>query len=358
MIKKSLLVALLIFLTLLSSCKHNPTAPELVLGSRDYVWQLDTLDMPMNYIESVWGASPNDVWAVGAGGTESDRLLHYDGAKWSTYNKEIIWCTGNTLFGFSANDVWMGGGGGWVSKGAAIWHYDGVKWSPNYINDIDGAWSIQVVDIWGTNPNDLYASGVISFFDGKTDDFRGFVLHFDGKSWQEVVRVGPLNSQFLRIRKERNKLYVLSFRNGIISNDTDAFEFYQVIGEELREIYSTPGLANLNIIDKKVYFVVGESVYRHSDGSLVKQFSFDDPQLNFKVYGIHGRNEIDVFVSMKEGIAHYNGEDTQYLYKFPVAQMGGINEPIIFDKEVFFCIRNPAGGASAYNLMLHGKLKE
>lgn len=357
MIRKCLLIALVGATILPSACEHNPTAPELVPGRRDYIWQLDTLDMPMNYIAAVWGASPNDVWAVGAGGTYRDRLLHYDGKTWSTYDKEPIWCTGNTLFGFAANDVWMGGGAGWLAHGAGIWHYDGVEWSQHHVYNIPGSYSMHVQNIWGTAPNDVYASGLISFYDGQTDDFRGFVLHFDGRRWQEVIKVGPFNSQFLRIRKEGDRLYVQSFRNGIISG-TNADIFYEVDRNELKELYSTSGIASLSAIDGNVYFTIENDIYRISGGNLVKVLSFDDPQRDTTVWGIHGRTAIDFFVGTRDGIAHYDGGDLEYLYKYPMTNMGYINEPMIFDKEVFYSVRNPAGGASAYNLMLRGKLND
>lgn len=313
----------------------------------------------MNYIGAVWGASPNDVWAVGAGGTEHERLLHHDGVTWSTYKKEVIWCTGNTLFGFSANDIWMGGGGGWLEHGAGIWHYDGVKWSQNYVYDVEGSYDVQVDDIWGTGPNDIYASGTISFFDGKTDDFRGFLLHYDGKRWQEIVRVGPINSQFLRVRKERDRVYVHSFGSGGGSSAYETATFYEVKDKQLKEIYST-SLANIywaNLCSAagKVYFVIDKAVFRYSNENLIKQVSFEFPQFESH---ISGRNDLDFFVGMKDGIAHYDGTDTQYLYRFPVASMGQMNDPAIFEKEVFFCILNLPAELNARNLMLHGRFKE
>ena len=81
------------FLMLMIYCTKDMTSPEiehLTPGSRNYTWELDTLAMPMNYISSVWGASPTDVWAVGGGGTYKDRLQHYDGETWSAYTKESI----------------------------------------------------------------------------------------------------------------------------------------------------------------------------------------------------------------------------------------------------------------------------
>ncbi len=132
----------------LTVCNKHPTSPEpLKPGSRNYIWKLDTLNMPKNYISSVWGAAPNDVWVIGAGGTHKDRLLHYDGEQWSTYKNEPINCSGTTLYGFSANDIWMGGQGGWGVHGASIWHYDGTHWSQNYVYDIEGSYIILVQDI-------------------------------------------------------------------------------------------------------------------------------------------------------------------------------------------------------------------
>ena len=161
-----------------------------------------------NYISSIWGATPDDVWAIGGGGTQYDRLLHYDGTKWSTYTKEVIWCSGLTLFGFSADDVWMGGGAGWLERGAGIWHYDGVEWKQNYVYSLEETYySITIEDIWGSNSNDVYACGEITFYDStnNSNNWRGFVLHYNGKAWEEIARADN-NSQFIKIRKEKTKI--------------------------------------------------------------------------------------------------------------------------------------------------------
>jgi len=312
----------------------------------------------MNYINTIWGASPNDVWATGGGGTQDDRLLHYDGTKWSTYTKETIWCSAFTLFGFSADNVWMGGGAGWLAHGAGIWHYNGVEWSQNYVYDIEGSYSIKVEDIWGTNPNDVYACGAIGFHEeGKTDFWWGFVLHFDGKNWKEVVRA-QFNSQFLRVRKNHNRVIVQSFEIGDTSSAQDVIAFYQVKTNKLIKLFSTTleniYLASLHVINNKTYFVIGPDVYEYlATGKMVKRLSF--PQSEFQCY-ICGRTEADLFVFMKDGIAHYNGVDLQYLYKFPTARMSGVNDPMIFKKEVFFCIDNPLGSIYTRNMILHGRL--
>lgn len=352
--KRTWLPLCLIFLSFaLTVCNKQPTAPEPPEpGSRNYTWKLDTLNMPMNYINTIWGASPNDVWATGGGGTEHDRLLHYDGTKWSTYTKETIWCSAFTLFGFSADNVWMGGGAGWLAHGAGIWHYNGVEWSQNYVYDIEGSYSMSVEDIWGTTPNDVYACGKIVYDDGKNGLCQGFVLHFDGKNWKEVVRA-QFNSQFLRIRKEQKKLYVQSCE--VIDCAVESVTFYEVGNRELIKIYSVK-LDNIywashNVINGKVYFVIGQNIYRYLNGKMVEQLSI--PFSNFRCQ-IWGRNDLDLFFPMKDGLVHYNGMDMEYIYKFPSEAMNFMGNPIIFEEDIFLCTWDKGG--PWYNMVLHGRL--
>ena len=56
---------------------------------------------------------------------------------------------------------------------------------------------------------------------------------------------------------------------------------------------------------------------------------------------------------MTDGLMHYNGTDFQYLINFPTSI--STRSSILFDKEVFFAIYL---GATAKNVVLHGRLKE
>src|SRR4030067_3774830 len=157
---RKLLLTFFTLILLFNFCQRikDPISPQPNPGRRNNVWKLDTLNMPMNYISSVWGAAPNDIWAIGSGGTYKDRLLHYDGINWSTYSKEAVLLCGFTIFGFNADNVWMGGGSE-VSRSAAIWHYNGTVWSENYVYDVESSYIMEVYDIWGLNQNDIYACG-------------------------------------------------------------------------------------------------------------------------------------------------------------------------------------------------------
>ncbi|MDZ7342093.1 MAG: hypothetical protein ONB27_12120 [candidate division KSB1 bacterium] len=349
--KKTWLPASLIVLCFaLTGCNNNPIAPEpLEPGSRNYTWKLDTLDMAMNSIRSIWGASPNDVWVTGGGWTEQANLLNYDGTNWLTYKNEPIWFSPFTLFGFSADNIWMGGSAEWFGRGARIWHYDGVQWSQNYIYDVKAHFIIRVIDIWGTSPNHVYACGYIIFCDGINATYRGFVLHFDGKNWEEVVRA-QVDSQFLTIRKEQDRVYIQS-----LNPDKKAMIFYQLKNRKLKEIFSVNldkvSWASHNIINGNVYFAIGQNVYRYLNGEIIKQFSI--PYSDFECQ-IWGRHELDLFLPMKDGLVHYNGRDMKYIYKFPSKGMKFIGPPIIFEKDLFICAEYKGG--QRYNLVLHGWL--
>lgn len=354
MIHKTLLLTLLGILLGFCFCEKTPTQPEPEPGKRNYVWELDTLNMPMNYLSSVWGASPDDVWAIGGGGTQYDRLLHYDGIEWSTYTKEVIWCSGQTLFGFSTDDVWMGGGAGWLEHGAGIWHYDGVEWKQNYVYSIQETYyDIEVDNIWGTGPDDVYACGTIGFYDGTNSSYKGFVLHYDGVKWQEIARA-DFNSQFLRIRAENNMVYVFSYGINYETGDGDV-EFYQVKDNELQQIYfskeSEINWAGLSTINGKVYFTIGNDVYYFRNNDFKKFISIN---LDDFYRPIFGRNEKDIFIVMKDGIVHYNGTDIEYIYKLPSDNIRFTGDPLILEKDIFFSARLPG----PFELVLHGKLVE
>lgn len=348
--QKILIIVLAVVVIITGSCKDDGTGPEnLEPGRRDYTWTVDTLNMPMNFISAIWGSSPNDVWTVGGGGEDEDRLLHYDGNKWSTYKNESILCTGETIYGFSADNVWMGGG-----NDGRIWHYDGNKWSENYRYIVEGAYNVGINDIWGTQPNDVYACGITTSVISGITRWQGFILHFNGYTWQEVVRVS-FNSQFIKIRSEQNKTYVFAIRRSAEISDT--ISFYQLNGNELKEIYSASEeeitFGNFVIIDNQLYFWISNTVYFYRNNTFIKQFSIDNP--NWWYY-IFGRNSKDIFVSMRNGLAHYNGMNIEYLFKYPNIYhkiIGG--EPATFEKELFIGFYDMNLNK---NLILHGKLKE
>jgi hypothetical protein len=368
---QNVLVLLLLSLILINfSCRDNPTgsqANEPQPGRRDYVWTLDTLNMPVNYLSAIWGATPSDVWAVGPGGTYSNRLQHFDGKKWSAYNKEPILCEGRALYGFGENDIWMGGESD-ATPGATIWHYDENQWTQNYNYNVAGAYSVDIRDIWGLRSNNVFACGIISYPGsypgGLADSLQGFVLHFDGSEWKEVAK-GDLNYQFLTIRSECTtsnillnqdyESYIFGYKLSNISDDSAIVAFYELDGNKLNKIYSNKVgkiyWGGISEIDNQVYFLISQDVYKYINGSLAKQFGLSNPNFGYQLWG---RNPEDIFVRMTDGIAHYDGTDIEYLYKFPPT-LSETESPTIFQNDVFFCIWDESG-PQIVNEILHGKL--
>lgn len=350
--------ALVLVLTSAYFSCDNPTGPiEEQPGRRDYVWTVDTLDMPMNYLSTVWGSSPNDVWAGGAGGTEYDRLWHYDGNKWKVYNKGPIYCTLNTLYGFSSNNVWMGGGDG------RIWHYDGNRWSQNFRVKVDGSYSISVDNMWGNSSNDIYACGTIFYNMGSVYDtlkLKGFVLHYDGSIWKEIVK-GPEGFQFLYIKGEAfirfisgsGNVYVYAYN--VSKTGDDSVAFYELNGSNLKKIYSNSlgkiSGANFALISGKLFFLIGSDVYRYVEEDFIKQFSVSN--INFGYY-IFGRTSKDIFINMNDGLAHFNGDNIQYILKYP-SNWNIISGQVLFENELFSGFVDSDNNR---NLVLIGKLKK
>ncbi|MFC1639803.1 Ig-like domain-containing protein [Gemmatimonadota bacterium] len=108
-------------------------------------------------LSGVWGASPDDVYAVGDHGT----IVHYDGTDWreqssgTTEHLTDVWGTG-------ASDVYA------VGVHGTILHFDGTGW-----REQSSGTTLLLMAVWGTSPNDVYVVGD-----------AGTILHTDGSGWR------------------------------------------------------------------------------------------------------------------------------------------------------------------------------
>ena len=108
---------------------------------------------------SVWGAGPEDVFAVGLNG----RILHYDGTEWLT----MVSGTDvhlNEVWGNSGTDVFC------VGMSGTILHFDGSIWTP-----MESSTEVDLSSIWGSSSTDVYAVGG-----------EGTILHFNGNQWTSM----------------------------------------------------------------------------------------------------------------------------------------------------------------------------
>jgi hypothetical protein len=111
-------------------------------------------------LNTVWGFSGDDVYAVGTGGT----VLHYDGVAWRTLDSG----TDAELFGIwgaAPDDVFFAGTGGTILR------YDGTTFTP-----LDAGTTRDLWWLWGSSASDVFAVG-----------YRGIILHFNGTLWEEMT---------------------------------------------------------------------------------------------------------------------------------------------------------------------------
>src|SRR5439155_304058 len=105
---------------------------------------------------AVWGATGNDVFAVGDDGS----IWHYDGTSWTAQPSG----TTQALYG-----VWGSGGTDVfaVGEGGTILHYDGTGWTAQ-----PSATSEYVFGVWGSGGTDVFAVGT-----------GGTIVHYNGTGW-------------------------------------------------------------------------------------------------------------------------------------------------------------------------------
>lgn len=117
----------------------------------------------------VHGFSATDIFVVGNGGT----VLHFDGVAWTlqpTPTTEALW----GVWGASPNDVWAVGGRGNTASVATLLHYDGDAWESVTLPEFQRPNVTALFKIWGTAADNIYAVGR-----------SGVILHYQGESWVE-----------------------------------------------------------------------------------------------------------------------------------------------------------------------------
>jgi len=107
-------------------------------------------------IHGFWGASPDDVWAVGGD------ILHWDGNNWSKVDGVPYWST--DIYGFSADDIWV------VTGRGIVYHWNGLAWDFVNLNVNLKLWAV-----WGSSPNDIWVVGE-----------NGIAFNYDGDAWARV----------------------------------------------------------------------------------------------------------------------------------------------------------------------------
>jgi hypothetical protein len=158
----------------------------------------------------VFGFGPFDVWAVKRklSNLTLDTTAHWDGATWTDYPltsetdpfaPQMV----TAMWGADPNDLWalshyaIGTSSGATRDGARFFHWNGSSWTEiaDYKDQTAGpwgggwlstgqfnAWNGPWKGAWGTSASDIWAAGV----GDRTDSH--VVWHFDGKAWAQVKK--------------------------------------------------------------------------------------------------------------------------------------------------------------------------
>jgi len=247
-----------------------------VLAQGDIGWMWHNPLPQGNSLQSLWGSSANDVYAVGDGGT----ILHYDGSQWtimSTGTKDIMY----GVWGSAANDVY-------AVAVKAILHYDGTDWT-RLSFDIPG----YLYGIWGTSSTDIFAVGEV-----------GTILHYDGTDWylMESNTRKPLQSIW---GSSETDIFAVGYEGTIIHYD--GVSWSEMSSGTTQHLKSVWGTSSTNI-----YAVGDGGTIVHYDGIMWSSIqSGTTGYLN----DIWGSSENDIYIATLNGsLLHYDGIAWSTLY--------------------------------------------
>ncbi len=117
----------------------------------------------------MWGASPDDAWAVGGLPDVDGVILRKDASGWRVIASPTSTGAYFKVWGSSANDVFICGQGG------TILHWDGAALAPQ---PTGLAANVTLFTVHGRAPNDVYAVGGLG---------SAVVLHYDGTAWTPLA---------------------------------------------------------------------------------------------------------------------------------------------------------------------------
>ena len=347
-INKIMLFSLISILSLLSvTCKNEVTAVEdnVKPGRRDYEWEITTIneDAPNNLYTQLGGVTPDEIWIMGSAGDFDKTILKYNGIKVSRYGQLSI--DPRAVFGLSQNEIWFSG------SQFDIWKYNGSSISKFSTDSLDGYYNSFVVDIWGSDKNNLYAvgSGTIT----STGQITALIMNYNGISWNYPIPPVP-DLHLVRIRKGTtdNNYYLL----GVIvkSGEPDVYGFYKFDGASILPFNlndeSETIDKSITVLDNFLYFYDNKEIYKMMNNGVQHFISLENTNVNGTQ--IWGRNEKDFFIQTIDGIGHYNGNNLETLSK--IEGNFGIFDGLILDSDVYFV---GFYRESFKFFLIHGKVK-
>lgn len=347
------LIGLLFF-----SCKHTVSPPEKK-SPREYTWTKTTIGNQGLYQvipHDVWGSSPKDVYVVSHAALFEGKILHFDGLQWTDISTKYIEAYGeahpgvqvfnwdpNAVWGFGPNEVWIAGSRDTSStsqelKQGFVVHFNGTSWQEVAI---PGA--ANLYGLWGTSSSDIWTCGIL-----------GKLYHFNGTTWTDFpIGDSIAVTYFVGITKSRLYAYGANLSNTIYHNILlewygSGWSIVEVAPETSPDIL----FQNVNAVGDNLYTSTADAVKKRINvGSWSPVILDNSPSWRFNQ--AKGLSESNFFAVGGPGeiIIHFNGSDWRRLTQFSDSTIFYYNL-IVFDSEVFVIGTNIA---STYGFVLHGK---
>jgi len=234
-------------------------------------------EVTANDLRGVWGSGPNDVGAVGDGGT----IVHYDGSSWQRVGSGTV-ARMLGVSGTSADDVWF------VGENGTVIHYDGFGLNPA----AGPRASVHLTAVHAIAPDDAWiASGSLIF--PVPDDDWGVVYHFDGTTWRDLR---PEST-----RSIHRALWAASHNDVWLTGDNT----YHFDGDSWSRVAATSGDDIWGSSELGVWTTDLSNV-SYFDGT--SSTTSLDENSNQSLFGVWGTSERDLFAVGGRGyIAHNDG---------------------------------------------------
>jgi hypothetical protein len=286
-----------ILTTVIISCKGSFLEAEGPPGRRDYTITVDTIVMQPRQFDTVWGAEEESVWAGGY------IIWDFNGTNWSPHFDTPAYRI-NTIFGFSETDVWA------VNSEGRIYHYNGESWILNYVHGPEFNNPYTLADIWGLSPNNIYVVGGKYLKSG----FQGLILHYNGNEWKEL-EIEFIKTYFRWIRKGQQSSNFYLIGNNIDLTYPDSSRIFEFSENKLKEIYIGEPFKEsepyINTVGGEIYFAFNKKIHRYRNKQFQTVRSLDHKDFKNIFYG---RSLNDLILPTRYGIMHYDGETVEYLY--------------------------------------------
>lgn len=137
--------------------------------SNGITWIDAALGQSLPYLSAVWASGPNDAWAVGGynDAADSAALYHWDGLKWSRSNPPAVRLTLRSLCASRPSEVWAGGDSGLL-----------LRWDGHRVRSLNSGTGNSLASLWCSSTGDLWSAG------------SGAILRWDGNRFTSQYALG------------------------------------------------------------------------------------------------------------------------------------------------------------------------